>query len=202
MKDNAVNVNGIDVYIHKIYDLTDEFINNKLADPEMIMGNNSYIMDNLMDYIYNNLFKPDKDYIRINNKLSILDYDDILSINNIWEIFKDILGRYGKKPTILRFSRMTGISRKQIQRWRDKDVASLRSLTIQKWYEDCECSSHSGATESGRIGDIFDCKANYGYTEQAQRIEIVDQNKPQISMQQLTALRKERRELPQKPDFD
>ena len=52
-------------------------------------------------------------------------------------------------------------------------TSSAHSLTVKKWLAECESSLVDGATERNSIGCIFALKANYGYTEAPQRIEVV-----------------------------
>ena len=74
MKDNTVNVDGIDVYEHKIYQLCDEYM-ERLKDSDDIKSRITF--NGMLRYIYQNLFKPTKDMIIYNNRSSTLDYSDI-----------------------------------------------------------------------------------------------------------------------------
>lgn len=71
----------------------------------------------IWEYIYNILFKPDKDTIRYNNKRSKLDYSDIETIDNIFTIYRNLCFKFKILPMINDFCTLTGISRDTINSW-------------------------------------------------------------------------------------
>lgn len=88
--------NGIDTSLRKIND------------------NDAY---NIWEYIYNILFKPDTNTIRLNNKRSKLDYSDIESIYEILNIYTSLCFRFKILPLIEDFCKLTGISRDTLNSW-------------------------------------------------------------------------------------
>lgn len=170
--------NGIEVYETKIHELADEYINT-LDDPDKI-NNNPSLFTGMIKYIYKHLFKPGKNDKVKYNANTVLDTGDIDLLNNIWDIYTDLCYKYNKRPTILNFSLLIGIDNRTIDTWRrgeyragEDGTSSLHSQTVKKWLKECESSLLDGATEKNSVGCIFALKANYGYTETPQRIEVV-----------------------------
>ena len=176
--------NGAEVYETKIHEYADEYINT-LDDPESI-NNNPSLFTGMIKYIYKKLFKPGKKDKVLSNSNSNLDLSDIDLLDNIWSIYTELCYRYSKRPTILNFSLMIGIDNTTILSWKDGEyrsggegASSERSRTVKKWYSECESSLVDGATEKNSIGCIFALKANYGYSETPQRVEIVNGQAPE-----------------------
>ena len=63
--------------------------------------------------------------------------------------------------------------------------SSEHSRTVKKWLAECESSLVDGATERNSVGCIFALKANYGYTETPQRIEITGAQAPALSQEDI-----------------
>ena len=187
MMGNTVKAgNGAEIYETKIHEYADEYINT-LGDPESI-NNNPSLFTGMIKYIYKNLFKPGKRDKVLSNSNSNLDLSDIDLLDNIWGIYTELCYRYSKRPTILNFSLMIGVDNTTIDSWRrgeyragDEGTSSTRSQTVKKWLKECESSLVDGATERNSVGCIFALKANYGYTETPQRIEITGANTPALS---------------------
>lgn len=216
MKDNAINVNGIDVYMHDIYYYVDEYIDDLKAnqgyedDEIKALMRKAPIFKGMLKYIYINIFKPDKNTKTYNNikQNSNIDYGDIDLLNGLWDIYTSLCYKYLQIPTLLNFSLFTGISMDWFNDCKNgkiraggNEATSSHCQSVKNWLAECEAALYDGAT-TGNPGPMFLLKANYGYTEAPQRIEVVGQDKPQISMEELDRLRAERRELPQKPEFD
>ena len=182
--------NGAEVYEDKIHYYADEYINN-LSDPESI-NNNPSLFTGMIKYIYKHLFKPKKNDKVLSNSNSNLDLSDIDLLDNIWGIYTDLCYKYSKRPTILNFSLMIGVDNTTIDSWRRGEyraggdgASSTRSQTVKKWLKECESSLVDGATERNSVGCIFALKANYGYTETPQRIEITGANTPALSQEDI-----------------
>ena len=182
--------NGAEVYEDKIHYYADEYINN-LSDPESI-NNNPSLFTGMLKYIYKYLFKPGKKDKVLSNSNSNLDLSDIDLLDNIWGIYTELCYKYSKRPTILNFSLMIGVDNTTIDSWRrgecrDEGMGanSPRSQTVKKWLKECESSLVDGATERNSVGCIFALKANYGYTETPQRIEITGANAPALSQEDI-----------------
>lgn len=170
---------GIEVYEDKIKYYADEYINT-LDDPDSI-NNNPSLFTGMIKYIYKRLFK----YNPVNN-------DDITVLDDIWGIYTELCYKYNKRPTLLNFSLMVGVSNDTFNAWKNgeyragKDGASsAHSLTVKKWLKECESSLVDGATERNSVGCIFALKANYGYTETPQRIEITGPQAPALSQEDI-----------------
>lgn len=182
--------NGAEVYESRIHELADEYINT-LSDPESI-NNNPSLFTGMIKYIYKYLFKPGKKDKVLSNSNSNLDLSDIDLLDNIWGIYTELCYKYSKRPTILNFSLMIGVDNTTILSWKDGEyrsggegASSERSRTVKKWYAECESSLLDGATERNSVGCIFALKANYGYTETPQRIEITGANTPALSQEDI-----------------
>lgn len=181
---------GAEIYESRIHELADEYINT-LSDPESI-NNNPSLFTGMIKYIYKYLFKPGKRDKVLSNSNSNLDLSDIDLLDNIWSIYTELCYRYSKRPTILNFSLMIGVDNTTIDSWRrgeyragDEGASSTRSQTVKKWLKECESSLLDGATERNSVGCIFALKANYGYTETPQRIEITGANAPALSQEDI-----------------
>lgn len=128
MTDNTVKFkdskgNSIDVYANNISLLADEYIYNlspgytsadKANRDSMIRR--TPIFKGMLKYIYNNMFKADKGSIYNSN----IDYSDIDSIDNIWDIYTSLCYKYCQNPTLLNFSLMTGISMDCFNDWKNQ----------------------------------------------------------------------------------
>ena len=171
--------NGMEIYETKIHEYADEYINT-LDDPESI-NNNPSLFTGMIKYIYRHLFKNNP----INN-------DDIGLIDNIWSIYTELCYKYSKRPTLLNFSLLVGINNDTFNAWKNGEyrrgengTSSEHSRTVKKWLAECESSLVDGATERNSVGCIFALKANYGYTETPQRIEITGANAPALSQEDI-----------------
>lgn len=168
---------GIEVYESKIYELVDEYISD-LDNPDDIKTNRS-LFTGMVKYLYMQYFKS-----------TSIDYDDIDLLDSIFNIYTSLCYKYSKRPTLLNFSIMIGISMDTLNTWKTGEyrggVGSRHSETVKKWLKECESTLVDGAIENNSIGCIFALKANYGYVETAQRIEIStkDQSK---SIEQIAA---------------
>ena len=170
--------NNIEVYENKIKYYADEYINT-LDDPDLIYNNPS-LFTGMIKYIYKHLFKPGKNDKVLYNTNTLLDTGDIGLLDDIWSVYTELCYKYSKRPTILNFSLMIGVDNRTIDTWRrgefragDDGASSAHSQTVKKWLAECESSLVDGATEKNSVGCIFALKANYGYTETPQKIEVI-----------------------------
>ena len=205
---NAIKAeNGIEVYEHDIKYYADEYI-SQLPEKEDSINNNPSLFTGMIKYIYKHLFKPGKkDKVKYNANTN-LDTGDIELLNNIWEVYTELCYKYNKRPTILNFSLLIGIDNRTIDTWRrgafragEDGASSAHSQTVKKWLAECESSLVDGATERNSVGCIFALKANYGYTETPQRVEIVNGQQPEQIAADIAARHKigqvEKPELPE-----
>lgn len=184
MANTIKTTDGIEVYESKIYILCDEYIST-LNNSEDIYNNPS-LFTGMLKHIYKHLFKPGKNDKILSNSNCRLDLSNIDLLDSIWTIYTDLCYRYSKRPTILNFSLMIGVDNTTIDSWRrgeyragEEGARSARSQTVRKWLKECESSLVDGATEKNSIGCIFALKANYGYSETPQRVEIVNGQAPE-----------------------
>lgn len=181
---------GAEVYETKIHEYADEYINT-LSDPESI-NNNPSLFTGMIKYIYKHLFKPGKKDKVLYNTNTVLDTGDIETIDDIWSIYTELCYKYNKRPTLLNFSLLVGVSNDTFTTWEQGEyrggsdgAGSAHSRTVKKWRKECESSLVDGATERNSVGCIFALKANYGYTETPQRIEITGANAPALSQEDI-----------------
>lgn len=182
--------NGIEVYETKIHEYADEYINN-LDDPDSI-NNNPSLFTGMIKYIYKKMFKPKKGDKVLYNSNTVLDTGDIELLDNIWSIYTELCYRYNKRPTLLNFSLLVGVGNDVFNSWirgetraGENGTSSPHCQTAKKWKAECESSLVDGATERNSVGCIFALKANYGYTETPQRIEITGSQAPALSQEEI-----------------
>lgn len=163
---NTVNTvkteNNTEVYTDEIYIYADEYIDT-LHDKDVIYSQSGNAFTGMIKYINRN----------INFTKDI--YADINILNDIWEIYTDLVYKYNQKPTIEEYCLLVGISRETLYSWmrgeyRNSDICekfgSSRSDTIKKWQEECKLGRYKSAA-SGNVGGIFLCKAVDGMVETA-----------------------------------
>lgn len=208
MKNNAVEAQGIEVYTDEIYRLADEYIDSLTDDPDEIKSlmRKAPAFRGMLKYIYINLFKiTDKD-IKYNNKNSRIDYSDIELLNSLWDIYFGLCSKYLQIPTILNFGLFTGIDSSTFDSWKNGRMrgnisdnegiaTSEHSNSYKKWLKECESAAYDSAL-TGNPGAMFILKANYGYTEQPQKIEIIGNDQPQATPEQIAARYAAYKELP------
>ena len=166
MKNNTVVANdGSEIYTDDMFYYADEYINT-LRNPDDIYTSN--VFTGLIKYIKRNV-KFDKDI-----------YEDIDVLNNIWEVYTELVYKYMQKPTIEEFSLLIGIHRDTIYSWMNgetrkddysKELGTSRSDTIKKWQDECRLGRYKSAA-SGNVGGIFLCKAVDGMIERTETIIV------------------------------
>ena len=174
-------VDGSEIYETRIHEISDEYIERELPEGETSINNNPSLFTGMIKYIYKRLFK----YNPVNN-------DDITVLDDIWGIYTELCYKYNKRPTLLNFSLMVGVSNDTFNAWKNGEyrageggASSAHSLTVKKWLKECESSLVDGATERNSVGCIFALKANYGYTETPQRIVITGAQAPALSQEEI-----------------
>ena len=183
--------NGAEVYTSKIKEYADEYIAHELNNPDDIY--NTQCFDGMIDYIYTNVFRPRKgDKIYYNTRNSVLDTGDIDTLDDIFRQLKLLCGKYKKRITLLRFCTLIGIGNDVISQWISGETragvdgaSSAHCQTAKKWKTECESALLSGAVDDNSVGCIFGLKANHGYTETPQRIEITGSNAPALSQDEI-----------------
>lgn len=193
MKDNTVNVNGIDVYIHDIYYYADDYIDNVL---ELSRDDKDYIQTvsenfvGMILYIHDNIQKPSNDNIEL--------------LDSIFNIYIRLCSKYRVLPTLECFSFLVGVERRTFTDWSNgKTRASTHSDTVKKWFDTCKSFTlnrlHNQRGTDANL--IFVAKAAYGMAEttpiQSEQMEHI----PRASREEIAA-RHANAELPQMPDLD
>ena len=109
---------GLEVYDNQIEALFIQYCQDNgmqdQLDKHDIDDNYAYC---IWEYIYINLFKPDKNTIRLNNKASKIDYSDIYTINEILDTYIRLCFGYKIYPLIEDFSTLTGIAKDTMYTW-------------------------------------------------------------------------------------
>lgn len=180
MKDNTVNVNGVDVYLHDIYYYADEYIMQEL---ELSKDDDNYIQtvaDNFVGmilYIHDNIQKPSN--------------DDIELLDSIFNIYIRLCSKYRVLPTLECFSFLTGIARQTFTDWMRGDyrTGSAHGSTAKKWLDTCRSFtvnrlSNQRGTDANLI---FVAKAAYGMAETAPVQQDQVQGIPQQSREEIAA---------------
>lgn len=68
-------------------------------------------------YVYRHVFKPDRKTIRYNNKNTKIDLKDIEQLEDILNIYIDLVKDYNIKPFQYFFTDLTGISKDTLNSW-------------------------------------------------------------------------------------
>ena len=179
MKDNTTKADQSEVYENRILEYADEYIQNLDApsdDDRIQLMHKPPVFRGMLKYIYINTFKPNNNLMC--NKHSIIDYNNIDQIMNIWSLYVGLCYKYQSNPTILNFEIFTGISDDVITSWGRDKAGSSKNAAYKSIRKECEAAAYDVAM-SGNPGGMFVLKACYGYTEQPQQIVITqsDQGK-------------------------
>jgi len=199
MKDKEVS--EIEVYENQIDYYSREYIDT-LEDSKDIYT--SSVFTGMIKYIYNRVFKPNRNNNDNKRSISIVNYDDIELLDNLFNIYTSLCYRYKKKPTVLNFCIMVGISNTTVNDWHHRRTRNSNPAiyqTVQKWFSECESALLDGAIESNSIGCIFALKANYGYSDNSPQRLIIDNGSGSLSAEQIAEKYKETA-LPEKPNMD
>lgn len=184
-----------DVYENNIKYLADEYVSS-LRDEDEIYKPNNNLFTGMIKYIHKNIcFSRD-----------ILA--DINILNDIWEVYTELVYKYNQKPTIEEYCILIGINRDTIYSWlkgeyRNSDIcyklSTTRPDTIKKWQEECRLGRVKGAL-NGNVGCIFLCKAVDGMVETAP--VVVPQGRQVLTAAELPQLGSENGQIAQIPSGD
>lgn len=172
MSNTVIANNGSEIYENRFQELTDEYIST-LLHPEDIEKSNTFT--GLIKYINRKYLRDEKENIII----------DINILNDIWEMYVELVYKYNQKPVIEEFALLIGVNRDTIYSWakgeyRSSDICerlgSSRPDTVKKWQEECRLGRYKSAA-AGNVGGIFLCKAVDGMVETA---PIPTENKAQV----------------------
>lgn len=187
--------NGVEVYKHDVYVVADEYITETFTDCDeneiKTLMRKSQPFRGMLKYINSRLFKLKEGDIKYNNKNSNIDYGNIDYINRLWDIYTSLCCRYLQNPTIFNFSLFTGIDMDTFNCWKTGEnrggidgASSAHAESYKKWLSECEGALYDTAM-TGNPGAMFLLKANYGYTEAPQRIEITGTQAPALSRDEI-----------------
>lgn len=109
MSNTVIANNGAEIYENRFQELTDEYIST-LMHPEDIEKSNTFT--GLIKYI-------NRKYLR-DYKSTICA--DINILNNIWELYVELVYKYNQKPTIEEFAILIGVSRTTLYDWMNENV--------------------------------------------------------------------------------
>lgn len=162
----------IEVYIDRIDEVADEYIRS-LVNPDDIT--HPMIFTGMIHYIHNQLFKPCRRNQKIyqkntyqNTTNSILPYDDIDTLDHVFDIYCGLCYKYRQAPTMLEYCILTGINYDTINTWLNGAVRTkLHTETAKKWKKTCEEALEKKAIENNGVGAIFALKCAHGWRETA-----------------------------------
>lgn len=110
--------NGVEIFDNQIESLFVQFFQDngfgEQLEAHKVDDSHAY---GAWRYIYNALFKPDKNTIRLNNKTSKLDYSDVYTLLEVADAYIDLCFKYKILPMIEDFSTLSGISRDTLNSW-------------------------------------------------------------------------------------
>ena len=200
MKNTTTTTTGIEVYENQIWQLVDEYIDTVLQinqnDYDSIEKYKKEIANNRIDlffYISDRIEKPN------NNDIELLD--------NIFNIYIRVCGRYGISPTLQMFGILVGINNMTFSDWANGDyrTTSTHGITVKKWKETCGAFAldklHNQDGTNANL--IFACKVAYGMAETAP-VQVGQQyGVPQQTAQQIAEKHKAALQLPEmeKPEL-
>lgn len=200
MKNTTTTTTGIEVYENQIWQLVDEYIDTVLHinqnDYDSIEKYKKEIANNRIDlffYISDRIEKPN------NNDIELLD--------NIFNIYIRVCGRYGISPTLQMFGILVGINNMTFSDWANGDyrTTSTHGITVKKWKETCGAFAldklHNQDGTNANL--IFACKVAYGMAETAPVQAGQQYGVPQQTAQQIAERHKAVLQLPEmeKPEL-
>lgn len=199
MKDNTITTDqGIEVYTDTINYYADEYINT-LYDQEEIHKPNSNQFTGMIKHINR--------HVGFDRKI----LESINVLNDIWDVYTELVYKYNQKPTIEEYALLIGVHRDTLYSWAKGECRAddyceklglKRSDTVKKWQEECALGRYKSAA-SGNVGGIFLCKAVDGMAETAPVQAGQQQGIPQQTAQQIADKYKDVLELPEmeKPEL-
>lgn len=177
MENILLSHSGIDIYESDIMILCDEYI-SRLPDQNSIYK--SAVFAGMLRYIYQHKIRDVIETDRNNNTLKRNENNYIL-LNDIFNnIYIYLCSLYNIVPSIIQFCSLVDIDRdvlsdlnKGFYGSTGRAVNADNSRTVKKWFNTCESMLLSKAQNESSIGSIFALKANYGYRDNIQQIEVL-----------------------------
>lgn len=101
---------------------------------------NNSLFEGALSYVYKKLFKPDNTTVRYNNKNTKIDLRDIDELNNIADIYIDIVKGFNITPFDNFFLKLTGIHKDTWNSWKREEynhngLSSLYSDLYEKIHD-------------------------------------------------------------------
>ena len=153
-----------------------------LEDPNDIYK--TFTFSGLLSYIAYNVFRntnKQSDY----DGSSIIDYNDISTLENIWNIYKYICARYNKSYSLQSFSLFTGIHYESIKNWKNNANDSRHSI-VNKWFSECESMLLDRTVNDNSVGSLFVLKALYSYRDNDNNTNIyIDNSTNRLTAEQI-----------------
>lgn len=127
-----------------------------------------------ISYIYNAVFKPDRRTAKFKRnaycsfQTSILDYSDIDTLYELWQVYKQICSRFQKTFTVHQFCCMTGISQQTFREWekRNSRESDKRHYEFCKFVkQDTESALYMKTVSNNSIGSMFALKCLYSWND-------------------------------------
>lgn len=160
-------------------------------------------------YVYSNLFKPDSNTIRYNNKNSKIDYSDVWELNTICDIYIDLCFEYNITPSQYGFYRLTGITRDTLNSWKrgeyrgGDEKATLTHSYIVKKIDDAYKEFYKNNLSDTPVGQITMANNDEGvglmYAERQAQADAW--RLPTASREEIAQRYSGYKKLPQKPDL-
>lgn len=193
MRDNTINANGADIYLHDIYYFADEYIQNELElnkdDPDY----RQIVSDNFVSmilYIHDNINKP--------------NIEDIELLDSIFNIYVRLCSKYRVLPTLECFSFLVGIERRTFTDWvHGRTRRATHGDTAKKWFDTCKsfAVNRLGNQRGTDANLIFVAKAAYGMAEAVPTQLAEPQGIPQHSKEEIASRFAQYKELPEVPEL-
>ena len=155
MNKNTVTAsNGTEIYLDKIYELADEFVENEYVGEEKNIAQSAAAM---MLFISDRMEKPEHD-------IDLLD--------RIFGVFVRVCCKYGILPTLELFGLLVSINNNTFSDWMRGDyrkVTPAFGITAKKWKDVCKglVINKLSNTPGGNVNLIFIAKSVYGMAETA-----------------------------------
>lgn len=171
-----ISSNRMEVYTNKLFELTDQYINEVLGGDEEKLTKR---FRELLFYLADRIEMPYS--------------DDIDGLNNIFDAYVRLCVRYCKRPTIEGFSFMANINRATFDDWRTGRYRSSDSRyvhSIKRWYDICKSFviDELSNSNTANVNLIFTAKAAYGMRETSPVPPLETEHRRMISADELIRL--------------
>lgn len=179
MKGNTVTASdGSEIYLNNIFQYADEYIAS-LNKPEDIHKKQCFA--GLIKYISTKI-RP------------IIDLDDLVLLDNLWNVYTSLCYRYNHVITIERYCILININRDTFYSWYKgetrnnycEELSATRSDTIKKWDRESE-SSWQDEASTGNPGPMFVLKSRRGWSDQAPAVGMSEERMLHRTAEQIAA---------------